>query len=565
MARRVIVYEDLERAERKPRRVVDHSEKWAMFTPVADVNGANAERLLVFCGKKRITIDALAALGTRVVTRRNGLVELAFAGTNGNGAVTAIKYRPVDGSSHDSTAEAPSMWLRPIVAGKLDSPDWLIVEGETDAARLYGLVGDRAAIVVLPAGARAFRREWAALIPRGATVALCHDADTDGDNGALKAAAVLGGRTIRLRPPVEGGDWCDWTGDRDAFLELIRAAKPSGKITATPLSGVEMRSIEWLEKPLWQSSAFQLLAGPKGAGKGTYLASLAARVSRSANVLFLASEDSAAIDLKPRLVAAGANIDNCSLIEQTVRLPDSIDDLRDLALELGDVKLLVLDPVANHIGDSNSNQEAEVRHAIAPLNRLADELGCLLIGVRHPGKDRSRGAVASILGSTAWVDVPRAVVMIAIDDEDELLRHIQVVAGNRSLNGSAQAFRIEAVPVADLAEPITRAIDLGASSKSVDELLAAPKAETAGRVPAADVQAVILEALATGEKTRNYLDETCRDELGVNPDTVYKSGLAPLRKDELIHARKAGSSGRWYWQLNSENARSNSDNEQAQT
>ena len=310
-----------------------------------------------------------------------------------------------------------------------------------------------------------------------------------------------------------------------------------------------MRSIEWLEKPLWQSSAFELLAAPKGAGKGTYVASLAARVSKTARVLFLASEDSAAIDLKPRLVAAGANISNCHLLEQPVWLPDSIEDLRELALELGGVKLLVLDPVANHIGDSNSNAEAEVRHAIAPLNKLADDLTCLLIGVRHPGKDRSRGAVASVLGSTAWVDVPRAVVMIAVDDEDPQLRHIQVIAGNRSLNGSAQAFRIEAVPVEGLAEPITRAVDLGASSKGVDQLLATPKHESTGRVPAADVRAVILDALATGEKSRTYLDETCRDELGVNPDTVYKSGLDPLRKEHRVAARKAGADGRWYWQL----------------
>ncbi len=59
-----------------------------------------------------------------------------------------------------------------------------------------------------------------------------------------------------------------------------------------------------------------------------------------------------------------------------------------------------------------------------PLNKLADELGCLIIGVRHLKKDRSSGALASILGSTAWADVPRAVVMIAKDDVDEDVRHI---------------------------------------------------------------------------------------------------------------------------------------------
>jgi hypothetical protein len=46
------------------------------------------------------------------------------------------------------------------------------------------------------------------------------------------------------------------------------------------LAAVEMRSIEWLDRPLFQRAAFQLVVGRKGAGKGTYLAGLAARASQ---------------------------------------------------------------------------------------------------------------------------------------------------------------------------------------------------------------------------------------------------------------------------------------------
>lgn len=306
-----------------------------------------------------------------------------------------------------------------------------------------------------------------------------------------------------------------------------------------------MRSIEWVEKPLWQRSAFHLLAGPKGAGKGTYLAGLAARISlRGENVLFVSTEDSTAIDLKPRLVAAGADIGRCFVIQQTVLLPDHVEQLRELAERLGGVGLLVVDPVANHIGSRNSNAEAEVRDAIAPLNGLADALGCVLIGVRHPGKNRTAGAVASILGSTAWTDTPRCVVMIAPDDEDPLLRHIQVVAGNRSLNGSALAFRIEAVEVEGLAEPITRAVELGESIKDVDALLSSPTGETKG----GQLQDTILRALEEGERTRAEIDELCREQHGASPDNTYRRGLHPLKAAGRIKARNAGSAG-WCWQL----------------
>ena len=85
-------------------------------------------------------------------------------------------------------------------------------------------------------------------------------------------------------------------------------------------------AITTLRPPL--AFTFELLAGAKGAGKGTYLAGLAARVSRTANVLFASTEDSAEIDLKPRLVAAGAEMEQCFLIQQHIQLPADVDELR---------------------------------------------------------------------------------------------------------------------------------------------------------------------------------------------------------------------------------------------
>jgi hypothetical protein len=545
----VTSYERLERDERKARRLVDHSATWAKLSPITSVNGTTQTALERFCMSKHITIGNLDALGTRVRIHKSGTIELAFAGAaNDAGAIVAVKFRPIGASSHDSYALNPSTWLRPIVAGRPDALEWFVAEGETDGARLVGFTGARAAVMVLPAGARMFRREWANIIPRGATVYLAHDADNEGDAGAAKAAKVIGRGTVRLRPPE--GDWCDFTGSVDDFIALgleARTGSPTG-LVATPLKLVEMRSIEWLERPLWQRSAFQLLAGAKGSGKGTYLAGFASRISRAGqNVIFIATEDSTSIDLLPRLVAAGAVIDRCYCIEQHVRLPGDIDELRELALGVGEVGLLVIDPVANHIGDSDSNSEAAVRHAIGPLNALADDLACLLIGVRHPGKDRSRGALASILGSTAWVDTPRAVVMIAVDDEDDLVRHIQVVAGNRSLNGSAQMFRIDAVEVEGLAEPITKAVDLGVSMKTIDELLAGGGDKSdAGPTPE-EIQEIILEELKQGEKARFELDAACMTAFGVSSNTVYRMGLEPLRKEDQITARKDGLNGRWYW------------------
>jgi hypothetical protein len=194
-----------------------------------------------------------------------------------------------------------------------------------------------------------------------------------------------------------------------------------------------MKSIEWLEKPLWQRAAFHLVAGKKGSGKGTYIAGLAARVSRGdlfgrpMNVLLVASEDSDEIDLKPRVIAAGGDDTRVYSLTVPLLLPRDVDALRQTAIDIGDVGLIVLDPIASTVrGDTHA--EDAVRETIEPLNPLADELGCLLIGVRHLKKDTSNGALDSILGAGAWRDVPRAVLAVAADDEDETIFHIVVVA-----------------------------------------------------------------------------------------------------------------------------------------
>jgi hypothetical protein len=206
------------------------------------------------------------------------------------------------------------------------------------------------------------------------------------------------------------------------------------------------------------------------------------------------------------------------------------------------------DPVANHIGDRNTNSDGEVRDAIAALNPLADKLACLLVGVRHIGKDRTRGALASVLGSTAWVDTPRAVVMVAKDDTDELTRHIQVVAGNRSANGAGQVFRIDLAQVKSLAEPVTLAVPLGESSKDIEDLLNVTQ-EKQQRLSSDQMQALILDELASGEKTRQQLDDAAKTRLGANPDSVYKSGIAPLREAGEIRVRKDGTTGPWSYSL----------------
>lgn len=282
-----------------------------------------------------------------------------------------------------------------------------------------------------------------------------------------------------------------------------------------------MRSIEWLDRPLLQAAAFHLVAGPKGVGKGTWLASTIAAMTRGeygdrCGVLVLSTEDSQRIDLKPRLEAASADHRHWEHITDHVVFPDDLGRLHDLAVSHGNVGMIVIDPIGNHLAGADTDKEGAVRFAISGLNDLADRLGCVILGVRHYSKNRANGAASSVLGSTAWVDLPRAVLGFAADDEDEMVFHVHVVAGNRSGRGVGKSYRIELQDVG-LKEPVTRAVCLGTSRKDVDDLLANPKRGSRSQ-SARDLLLDVLEA--EGAQESDGLDARIASDTGLAAKTI---------------------------------------------
>lgn len=327
------------------------------------------------------------------------------------------------------------------------------------------------------------------------------------------------------------------------------------RLATRRLTDVEMRSIEWLDKPLFQRAAFHLLAGKKGVGKGTFTAGVAARTSlgglfgRPMNVLLVATEDSDEIDIKPRIRAAGGDENRIYSVSDSMLLPRDIEALRQTALDIADVGLIVLDPIASNVrGDTHA--EDPVRNAIDPLNALAHELDCLLIGVRHLSeKEASKGALAAVLGASAWVQVPRAVLVVAADDEENLVFHIEVSAGNRSARGAGRTFRIELADVG-LKEPVTRAVDLGVSTKSVDQLLGQPADERRAAVKTDGARDVIIRELAIEPRQLDYIKAKCAAEVGASGDTTWRAANN-LKAEGLVDRGNSGPGTPWLWWLTS--------------
>jgi hypothetical protein len=219
-------YDDLEREQGRESRRSEARDLTTTFEQrdqLADAPASVLEAAERFAQSKQFSLDALLALKPRYYVERSGSVVLVLGFYASNGRVCGVKYRAL--SSGKRWAESGSTYPRPMVLGDLGSPDWLVAEGETDAARLHELTAGRCAVLVLPAGAKTFHRSYAGSIPRDATVYLMHDSDRYGEEGARKAARVIGGRTVRVAPPKPAKDWCEWDGDTDALRRLVASKR----------------------------------------------------------------------------------------------------------------------------------------------------------------------------------------------------------------------------------------------------------------------------------------------------------------------------------------------------
>jgi AAA domain len=343
-----------------------------------------------------------------------------------------------------------------------------------------------------------------------------------------------------------------------ALHDVVRTTLPDGPIF-TDLRQLEVRDVEWLDKPFLPWGELVTINADGDTGKGLLSVHHAARVSRGEfgelrMVVFAVAEDAFETVLKPRLLAAGANLAHVRAVSwrrrgtaDAVRVPDDIPQL-ERALAAIATRMLVIDPLLSHLSaKTNSHVDHEVRLALQPLVDLAHRTGCLVLGNGNFTKDKTRGARTAAQGSGAFTNTPRVGLAMAYDDEDPDLRVVEVVKSNIGPKNVGRIYRVRTTSVEGLRDEQPVLVAEGVASKSVDDLIASTK--RGKRIPAELVRELILAELDAGEKSRRQLDAAALDKLKANPDTVYKSGLQPLRNAGRIKARKESTTGGWYWHL----------------
>lgn len=284
--------------------------------------------------------------------------------------------------------------------------------------------------------------------------------------------AALGLRRSDLRPPAAN------TGD-DGGSGVIR------------MSSVPVAPVRFLWHGYLPRGKQVIMDGDPGQGKSTLTIDIIARVTTGkpmpdntpglgepAAVVLLSAEDDGGDTIRPRLEAAGADLDKVILVKhfdgddgqpRLPELPRDVPKLKKIIEQLG-AALLVVDPLFSFIGETvNSRLDPAVRRALYPLKELAEDTGVTVWLVRHMNKNESTHALYRGGESIAFTAASRVAMLVATDPDDPEHGHVLAVAkANLTERPSSLRYRLR-----EVTEPVkTTCVEwLGPSRHDANALL----------------------------------------------------------------------------------------------
>ncbi len=494
--------------------------------------------------------------------------------------------------------------LPQLLAGVAGDDLIFVVEGEKD---VDCLVGRGLVATCNSGGAEKFPPSHAGFFS-GARVAILPDNDEKGRSHAEQVASILhrSSREVRvvelpgLAYKEDVSDWFINGGTVDALLRLVSEAgtwSPAGETPAAvdgdtkpqdpfadstrrPVSicmaDVVPERVRWLWYPRIPLGKVTILDGDPDVGKSSVTIDIAARVSNGApmpdgnrtdvegpgGVILVSAEDGPGDTIRPRLDAAGADVKRVHLLTDVDYVDDNgclrrrlwtmqdLDVLKLLVLEHG-AQLVVIDPLMAFLPSSvNSFSDQDVRGALAPLARLAEETGAAVVLVRHLNKAGGGNALYRGGGSIGIIGAARSALLFAKDPSDPSGNR-KVMArekGNLAPVWNSLAYEL----VSSEEHGCARVRWLGESAQTAATLLAVPVSNE--EISAIDKAAAFLrETLADGPVAQKQIVDEGR-KIGISEKTLQRA-----KKDLNVLSRKPGLGG-WTWELPPEDGQVTTDN-----
>jgi putative DNA primase/helicase len=326
--------------------------------------------------------------------------------------------------------------------------------------------------------------------------------------------------------------------------------------------------VSWLWNGWLARGKLHVLAGAPGCGKTTIALAIAAIVTAGkcwpdqtcappGNVLIWSGEDDFNDTLLPRLIAMGVDRSRIYFVggvttadgQQRPFDPSSdMDSLYNEARKIGDISLLIVDPIVNAVaGDSHKN--SETRRSLQPLVDLATRLNAAVLGISHYTKNtQGRDPVERVTGSIAFGALPRIIMGAAKSPcEDGGTDRILVRAkSNIGPDGGGYAYSISQDELRDYPEVVASSVVWGAPLYgSAQALLATAENVTDGeeRTALAEAEDFLRSELAGADILSKDLAKRSR-EAGISERTLKRA-----KQSLRIRAHKDGTTGSWYCSL----------------
>jgi putative DNA primase/helicase len=315
---------------------------------------------------------------------------------------------------------------------------------------------------------------------------------------------------------------------------------------------------------------FGLIAGLPDMGKGQIAAFIAAAVTAGVelpcdegsapqgNVIWFNAEDGARDTVLPRLVAAGADLKRIIFVngarvggvEKMFSLVTDLQLLRAKIEEIGNVVLVIIDPVSAYlgVGKVDGRSATDVRGVLSPLKDMAEELHVAVIGIAHFNKkDDIKSALLRVSDSIAYVAAARHVYAVLDDPEDKNSKLF--VKAKNNLARDTKALRY-GMGVKIVGRDQKLGVDIDAPyivwhpqhvEITANEAMAAAGGHTAKR----EAKEFLLERLEAGPvRADDIIDEAKQN--GIAKNTLYRA-----KKELGVRSRKepGKTSGGWLWEL----------------
>jgi AAA domain len=313
------------------------------------------------------------------------------------------------------------------------------------------------------------------------------------------------------------------------------------------VADVEREQVRWLWPGRIPLGKISVIDGDPGTGKSTLTLTISAKVTTGSpfpdgtrpevgDVILLSAEDDIGDTIRPRLEAAGADLERCWVLPDVrpegepprpPELPADLFLLEDLVKSKG-AALVVVDPLMAFLaGQVDSHRDQDVRRVLASMAYMAANTGCAVLIVRHMNKGQG-SALYRGSGSIGIVGAARAGLLVAPDPDDDGRRVIAMTKSNLAAMPDALAYRL----VNDEQYGVARVVWEGATKHTAADLVR-PRVDEDEAPALAEAAQVLKEILAKGP-VRARAATAYAKQAGVAERTLHRArhalGVTTRRK-----------------------------------